>query len=272
MTKIAKTAVIEQGAELDEDVCVGAYSIIGSRVRLGKGVHVHPHVVITGNTHIGEGSEIYPFASLGHEPQDLKYKGEDSSLLIGRNVTIREHVTANPGTKGGGMETRIGDNCFLMVGCHIAHDCILGKHVIMANNASLAGHVSVDDYAVLGGFCAVHQYVRIGVHAMIAGLSGIGKDVIPYGFAMGYPAGICGLNLVGLRRHRFKQESIFALRHAFDDLFKSGVPLKEACPKVAKKYADHALVMDIISFVEGTKRGICEYITQRYGVRDDDER
>ncbi|MBC6443858.1 MAG: acyl-ACP--UDP-N-acetylglucosamine O-acyltransferase [Alphaproteobacteria bacterium GM202ARS2] len=270
MTKIAKTAVIERGAHLDDDVRVGDYSIIGSRVRLGKGVCVHSHVVITGNTQIGEGSAVYPFASLGGKPQDLKYRGEDSTLVIGRNVTIREHVTAHPGTKGGGMETRIGDNCLVMIGCHIAHDCVLGKHVIMANGAALAGHVVVGDYAVLGGMSAVHQYVRIGKYSMIAGLSGVGKDVVPYGFVMGYPAGLCALNLVGLRRHGFKQDAIFALRKAFGALFKGGVPPKQASAEVAKQYADNPLVMDVIAFMQDTKRGVCDYTTQRYGVRDDD--
>ena len=271
MTEIDKTARVAPAACLDDDVVIGAYSVIGQHVRLGRGVHIHPHVVITGKTTIGAGSVVYPFASIGHVPQDIKYEGEESSLSIGTNVTIREHVTINPGTRGGGLETRIGNHCLLMVGSHVAHDCHLGNHIIMANNAMLAGHVVVGDHVTLGGLCGIHQYVRLGSYAMIAGLSGVTKDVIPYGFAMGYPAGLCGLNLVGLRRHGFQKDSIKTLHKMFDTLFKTTAPLVESYQIVSSRYGEHAAVRDIISFMKtASKRGLCSYTKERYGIRTDD--
>ena len=179
------------------------------------------HVVIDGRTTIGDGTRIFPFASIGLEPQDLKYRGETSSLVIGRDNTIREYVTINPGTTGGGMVTRIGDNCLFMVGAHVAHDCQMANHVVMANNATLAGHVIIEDYAVLGGLCAVHQFVRIGRHAMIGGMSGVERDVIPYGQVMGDRARLTGLNIIGMQRRGFSRDDIQGLRNAYQFLFYS---------------------------------------------------
>src|SRR3989440_11723229 len=194
MPQIHPTAIVAPGATLAEDVSIGPYCVIGEEVVLGAGVKLIAHVVVDGRTTIGEGTRLFPFASIGLEPQDLKYRGENSELVIGRNNTVREYVTMNPGTEGGGMVTRIGDGCLFMVGAHVAHDCQIGNHVVMANNATLGGHVVIEDYAVLGGLCAVHQYVRIGRHAMIGGVSGVERDVIPYGPGMGGRGRLCWLH------------------------------------------------------------------------------
>ena len=180
-TEIHPTAVVDPGASIGEDVRIGPYSLIGSDVVLGDNCEIHGHVVIDGRTRIGSGTKIFPFASIGLPPQDLKYNGEPSELEIGANNVIREHVTMNPGTEGGGMLTKIGDRCLFMVGTHVGHDCQLGDSVIMANNATLAGHVQVMDYAVFGGLSAVHQFVRIGRYAMVGGMTGVERDVIPFG-------------------------------------------------------------------------------------------
>ena len=181
MPQIHPTAIVAPGAMLAETVVIGPYCIVGEDVALGPRVTLRSHVVVDGRTTIGEGTRLFPFASIGLEPQDLKYRGEKSELVIGRNNTIREYVTMNPGTEGGGMVTRIGDRCLFMVGAHVAHDCQIGDHVIMANSATLAGHVVVEDYAILGGLCAVHQYVRIGQHAMIGGVIPIAGADVPRG-------------------------------------------------------------------------------------------
>ena len=197
MTDIHSTAIVDPKATLAGDVTIGPYSVVGENVVLGAGVRLMSHVVVDGHTQVGAGTVIYPFASIGLPPQDLKYGGEPSVLEIGVNNVIREHVTMNPGTEGGGMITRIGDNCLFMVASHVAHDCQLGDHVIMANNAALGGHVSVGEWAILGGLSAIHQYVRIGRHAIVGGMSGVEHDVIPYGSVMGDRARLAGLNLVG---------------------------------------------------------------------------
>ena len=184
-TQIHPTAVVEPGARLGEGVRIGAFSIVGPEVSLGDGCVLHGPVVVGGRTTIGPRTQIFPFASIGLQPQDLKYKGEPSTLEIGADNVIREHVTMNPGTEGGGMVTRIGDGCLFMVGVHIGHDCQVGNQVIMANNATLAGHVTVQDFAVLGGLSAVHQFARIGRFAMVGGVTGVERDVIPFGSVMG---------------------------------------------------------------------------------------
>jgi UDP-N-acetylglucosamine acyltransferase len=198
---------------------------------------------------VGENTTIYPFASIGHRPQDLKYQGEPSTLMIGRNNTIREHVTMNPGTEGGGMMTKVGDDCLFMVGSHVAHDCQLGNGVIMANNATLAGHVEVGDYAVLGGLCAVHQFVRIGRHAMIGGMSGVEGDVIPYGSVMGNRAVLSGLNIVGLKRRKFSRDDIHDLRTAYRLLFAQEGTLSERVEDVAEMFKNSDPVIEIVSFI-----------------------
>ncbi len=186
---------------------------------LGAGVVLHSHVVVAGRTEIGPRTRVFPFASLGHAPQDLKFKGEPSRLVIGADTVIRENVTMNPGTEGGGMLTSVGDRCLVMVGAHVAHDCRVGNDVILVNNATLAGHVHIGDRAILGGLCAVHQWVRIGEGAFVGGMSGVENDVIPYGTVIGNRARLGGLNLVGLRRANLPREDVHALRNAYKLLF-----------------------------------------------------
>lgn len=259
MTQIHATAIIEQGARLGEDVLMGPYCSVGGMVELGDGVRLHSHVVVAGKTTIGPNTHVFPFASIGHPPQDLKYKGEESELVIGANNIIREHATMNPGTAGGGMITRIGNNCLFMVGAHVAHDCDIANHVILANNATLAGHVEVDDFAILGGLSAVHQFCRIGRHAMIGGMSGVENDVIPYGSVTGNRARLDGLNIVGLRRRGFSRSEVAAMRKAYRLLFAHEGTMAERLEDVAEMYKDNNAVMDIVSFIRSdSSRAICQ--------------
>jgi UDP-N-acetylglucosamine acyltransferase len=259
MPQIHPTAIVAPGARLAEDVAIGPYAIVGADVVLGPGVRLAAHVVVDGRTTIGEATRLFPFASVGLEPQDLKYQGEPSTLVIGRRNTIREYVTINPGTAGGGMVTRIGDDCLLMVGVHVAHDCQIGDHVIMANNATLAGHVVVEDHARLGGLCAVHQFVRIGRHAMIGGMSGVERDVIPYGQVMGDRARLTGLNIIGMQRHGFSREDIQGLRSAYQILFAAEGTLGDRVNEAAERFAGIAPVDDIIAFIRAdSSRAICQ--------------
>jgi UDP-N-acetylglucosamine acyltransferase len=228
-------------------------------VELGDGVRLHSHVVVAGKTTIGPNTHVFPFASIGHPPQDLKYKGEESELVIGANNIIREHVTVNPGTAGGGMVTRVGNNCLFMVGAHVAHDCDIANHVILANNATLAGHVAVDDFAILGGLSAVHQFCRIGRHAMIGGMSGVENDVIPYGSVTGNRARLDGLNIVGLRRRGFSKSEVAAMRKAYRLLFAHEGTMAERLEDVAEMYKDNDAVMEIVGFIRSdSSRAICQ--------------
>ena len=259
MTNIHPTAIIETGAELGENVTVGPYSIVGAQVKLGDGVRLESHVVIGGDTTVGANTHIFPFASIGLQPQDLKFKGEPSRLEIGFNNVIREHVTMNPGTEGGGLLTRVGNNCLFMVGAHIAHDCQIEDHVILVNDATLAGHVTVGEFAIIGGLSAVHQFVRIGKHAMLGGMSGVESDVIPYGTVTGNRAHLSGLNLVGLKRRGVDRETIHALRNAYRLLFAQEGTMAERLQDVAEMFKDNEPVMDIIRFIEGNgSRAICQ--------------
>lgn len=260
MPHIHPTAIIEPGARLGETTRVGPYCHVGPHVELGEGVDLVSHVVVAGQTTIGEGTRVFPFASIGHQPQDLKYKGEDSALVIGRHNIIREHVTMNPGTSGGGMVTRVGDNCLFMASAHVAHDCFIGDHVIMANNATLAGHVVVGNYAFFGGLSAAHQFVRIGQNAMIGGLTGVERDVIPYGSAMGDRARLVGLNIIGLQRRGFSRDDIHALRTAYQMLFdEENGTLADRTAAVATRFAEMQAVRDIIEFIRAdNSRGLCQ--------------
>jgi UDP-N-acetylglucosamine acyltransferase len=220
---------------------------------------LHAHVVVAGRTSIGDSTRIFPFASIGHEPQDLKYAGEKSRLVIGRDNVIREHVTMNPGTAGGGMETRVGNGCLFMVGAHVAHDCKIGDNVVMANNATLAGHVIVSDNAFLGGLSAVHQFVRIGQHAMIGGMSGVERDVIPYGSVMGNRARLSGINIIGMQRRGFARDEIQALRSAFQTLFGETGTLSERVDAIADQYREVRTVQDVVAFIRAdSSRAICQ--------------
>lgn len=257
--QIHPTAVVESGAKLGKDVQIGPYCVVGADVVLGDGVILHSHVAIAGNTEIGAGTQVFPFASLGHAPQDLKFKGEKSRLVIGKNNMIREHVTMNPGTEGGGSLTQVGDNCLFMVATHVAHDCIIGNHVVMANNATLAGHVHVGDGVIIGGLAAVHQFVRIGSYAIIGGLSGVEADVIPYGSVIGERAWLAGLNLVGLKRRNIERAEIHALRNAFKIMFDADIGTLEEREEEARKLYDGVpSVHEILDFM-GTesKRKLC---------------
>jgi UDP-N-acetylglucosamine acyltransferase len=257
MVSIHETAVVDGAAKIGANVSIGPYCVVGPDVTLGDGVVLKTHVVIDGFTEIGDGTQIYPFTSIGLPPQDLKYAGEKSRLIIGRNNIIREHVTMNPGTEGGGMETRVGDNGLFMIGVHVAHDCKVGNHVIMANNATLAGHVSVGDFAVIGGLAAVHQFVRIGEHAMIGGLSGVEHDVIPFGSVMGERASLAGLNIIGLKRRGFDRDTIHGIRAAYRGLFEGDGTLEERLDKVSGQFADNAVVQQVAAFIRSnSKRGL----------------
>lgn len=256
---IHPSAIIEPGARIGAGVRVGPFSLVGPDVTLEDGVILHSHVVVTGRTRIGAGTQVFPFASLGHAPQDLKYGGEPSELTVGKNCVIREHVTMNPGTAGGGMKTVVGDNGLFMVGVHVAHDCQIGHNVIMANNATLAGHVTVGDYAVVGGLSAVHQFVRIGAHAVIGGMSAVDNDVIPYGRVKGERAFLAGLNLVGLERRGFTKDQIKTLQRAFNQLFGDEGTLEQRLEAVSQDYADESLVMDLVRFArEKTRFPLCQ--------------
>jgi len=253
------TAVVDPKARIGDAVEIGPYCVVGPDVELKAGVRLLSHVVVAGRTQVGARTRIYPFASIGHPPQDLKYRGEPSRLVIGEDTVIREHVTINPGTEGGGMETRVGDRCLIMVGSHVAHDCRIGNDVIMANSATLGGHVVVEDFAVLGGLCAIHQFVRIGRHAMVGGMSGVENDVIPYGSVMGDRARLSGLNLVGVKRRGFSREDIHALRTAYRLLFAQEGTLLERLADVARLFSDNRPVQDIIDFVKAdSQRAICQ--------------
>ncbi len=259
MSTIHPTALIEDGAKIGDNITVGPYCMIGADVVLDDGVALVSHVVVGGRTNIGANTKIYPFASIGLQPQDLKYKGEPSQLIVGCNNVIREHVTMNPGTEGGGMITRVGNNCLFMVGAHVAHDCQVGDHVILVNNATLAGHVDVGNWAILGGLSAVHQFVRVGRHAMVGGMSGVENDVIPYGSVIGNRARLSGLNVVGLKRRNFDRETIHALRNAYRLLFAPEGTMAERIKDVAEVFSDNEPVMEIVNFIqEDSSRAICK--------------
>ena len=259
MPDIHPTAIVAREAEIAGTASIGPYCVVGPRVTLGERVRLITHVVVDGITKIGDGTTIYPFASIGHRPQDLKYRGEPSRLEIGRDNQIREHVTMNPGTEGGGMVTRVGDNCLFMASAHVAHDCLLADNVIMANNATLGGHVDVGEYAFLGGLSAVHQFVRIGKHVMIGGMTGVENDVIPYATVTGNRAHLSGLNLVGLKRRGFSREDIHALRNAYRLLFAPEGTMVERLEEVANQFRDVAPVMEIVDFIRAdSSRAMCQ--------------
>jgi UDP-N-acetylglucosamine acyltransferase len=259
MANIHPTAVVAAGARIDDSAEIGPYCVIGGDVEIGADVRLLSHVAVDGRTVIGDGTVVYPFASLGHRPQDLKYRGESSCLVIGKGNQIREQVTMNPGTEGGGMVTRVGDNGLFMVGAHVAHDCIVGDNVIFANNATLAGHVRIGDYVVLGGLSAVHQFVRIGRHVMVGGMTGVENDVIPFATVTGNRAYLSGLNLVGLKRRGYARDDIHALRNAYRLLFAPEGTLVERLEEVSEQFQACGPVMEIVDFIRAdSSRAICQ--------------
>lgn len=251
--QVHPTAIVEDGAVLGDNVKVGPFSLVGSEAALADGVELVSHVVVTGRTTVGPGTKIYPFASIGHQPQDLKYAGEPSRLEIGAETTIREHVTINPGTEGGGMATTVGNQCLLMIGVHIGHDCHVGNNVILSNNAGLAGHCRVEDFAILSGHAGVTQYVHVGAHAFVGGMTKVEKDVIPFGTVIGNPASLSGINLVGLKRRGFDREAIHRLRAAYRMIFSSEGTLRERVEDAADYFAAEPLVQDVVRFVLDAK-------------------
>jgi UDP-N-acetylglucosamine acyltransferase len=266
MVEIHSTAIVDPRAELADGVLIGPYCVIDAAVRLGAEVRLESHVVVTGRTTLGEGCRVFPFACLGHRPQDLKYRGEDTELVIGRKNQIREHVTMHPGTAGGGGITRVGDGGLYMAGTHVAHDCRVGDGVIMANHATLGGHVEVQDHAYLGGLCAVHQFVRIGQQAMIGGLAGVEQDVIPYGTVLGNRAYLNGLNIVGMKRRGVSRDEIQELRTAYRLLFAPEGAFAERLSEVAAQFASHGRVMEIVDFIRSSdNRAICMPRQNRIG-------
>jgi UDP-N-acetylglucosamine acyltransferase len=248
---IHPTAVIETGAQLGAGVKIGPYCVIGPDVTLGDRVELKSHVVIDGCTTIGDDTIIWPFASIGHAPQDLKYKGEKTELIIGRRNKIREHVTMNPGTVQDKGKTIVGDDCLFMASAHVAHDCVVGNNVILANNASLAGHVQVGDFVIMGGLSAVRQFVRIGSFAMVGGMSAVDQDVIPFGMVKGDRAYLAGLNYIGMERRGATKEEVQAMLKVYKKLFSGDGTFDDRVESVANDYGADERVMRIVDFIRG---------------------
>ena len=254
---IHPTSIIDKNAKISKNAKIGPYTLIGPNVEIGDNVEVYSHVNIEGNTKIGDGTKIFPFASIGSQPQDLKYKGEENSLVIGKNNTIREYVTINPGTRGGGGITAIGNNCLFMISSHIAHDCYVGNNVIIANNVPLGGHVTIEDNVVIGGNSAVQQFTRIGKMAMIGGMTGVLYDVIPYGLSTGNRNFLQGINLIGLRRSKFDNKDILGLNEAYKEIFATK-NLTKNISKLNGVFKENPLVKNVIEFItKDKKRSIC---------------
>jgi UDP-N-acetylglucosamine acyltransferase len=258
---IHETAIIENRAVIGDGCHIGPYCCIGENVSLGNGVNLISHVVISGDTSVGNGCEIYPFATIGMIPQDLKYNNERSRLEIGKNTVIRENVTVSIGTEGGGMLTKIGDNCLIMAYCHVAHDCRIGNNVILVNGVNLSGHVVVEDFAIIGGMSAVKQFTRIGRHAMIGGYTVVDRDVIPYGLVRKErTATIKGLNIIGLKRSGFSVDCIQEMTKAFRELFEGsdGIVFAEKANMLKEKYKNNQFIAEIMDFVmQDSKNPIC---------------
>lgn len=251
------SAVVAPGAELDSGVQIGPYAVIGSGVRIGKNTWVGPHAVIEGNTHIGSGNHIFQFASVGAIPQDKKYHGEDSALVIGDDNVIREFATLQPGTSGGGMVTRVGNNNLFMAYSHVAHDCLLGNHIVLANCATLGGHVTIEDYVGVGGLVGIHQFARIGESAYLGAGSMVSLDVPPYCVANGNRAHLYGLNVIGLKRRGFHPEQIAAIKKVYRMLFSERLLLKEALERLPRENCSSPEVDHFVEFVSQSRRGIC---------------
>ena len=254
---IHKTAIVDPKAKISTNVNIGPYSIIGANVEIGEDTDINSHVSIAGYTKIGKKNKIYPFASIGNNPQDLKYKGERSDLEIGNGNTIREYVSINPGTDGGGGLTKIGNNCLFMVSSHVAHDCVIGDNVVAVNNVAIGGHVQIDDNAIIGGNSAVHQFIRIGKFAMIGGMCAVIRDVIPYGLVHGNRSVLQGINLIGLRRNNVSNQDITLLSNAYKEIFKSE-NLSENLKNLSEDFKNNNLVIEILKFIQkDKKRPIC---------------
>ena len=254
---IDKTAIVDPKAKIASNVNIGAFSVIGPNVEIGENSIVQSHVSILGNTKIGKNNKIYSFASIGNDPQDLKFKGEQTNLEIGDNNKIREYVTINPGTKGGGGLTKVGSNCLFMVSSHIAHDCIVEDNVILANNVPLGGHAHIEENVIIGGNSAVQQFTRVGKLAMIGGMCGVVRDIIPYAIVHGNRSVLHGLNLIGLRRKNISNKEILILSDAYNEIFKDE-NLTTNLKNLNQEYRKNELVNDVVKFLENDKkRPIC---------------
>ncbi len=255
---IHSSSIVETGAKLGSGVKIGPFCHVGADVELADGVELLSHVVVAGHTSIGARGRIFPFASIGHQPQDLKFHGEHSTLTIGTDCLIREGVTMNPGTQGGGSKTVVGNNCAFLANSHVGHDAIIGSNVVFSNNVMIAGHCHVGDFVIIGGGTGVHQFVRIGSHAIIGGLAGVENDVIPYGMALGNRAALAGLNIIGLKRRGFSRDAIHDLRRAYRLLFGPDGTLKERVEDVSAEFESHEQVHQILEFIRaGGDRAIC---------------
>ena len=250
---IHKTAIISESAKISDNVEIGAYSIIGPDVTIENNTKIHSHVNIVGNTTIGSGNEIFPFASIGTPPQDLKYKGEKNSIVIGNNNKFREYVNINPGTEQGGGITNIGNNNLLMVYCHVAHDCNLSNNIVLANNVQVGGHVFIQDNSIVGGSCAIHQFSRIGESAMVGGMTGVLSDVIPFGLSLGNRNNLVGLNLIGLRRAKISNENIKIMQKAYNEIFKSE-NYRSNIDNLHQEIQKNEFVNKIINFINSDKK------------------
>ena len=254
---IHKTAIIDSNAKISSNVEIGPYTIIGPHVEIDDDVVIQSHVNITGHTIIGKNNRIYPMASVGSDPQDLKYKSEKTTLMIGDNNTIREHVTINTGTIQGGGITKVGNNNLIMIGAHIAHDCIIGNNIVMSNNSAAAGHAKIEDFVIIGAKCGIQQFTRIGKMAMIGGMTGVSRDVIPYGLSTGNRNFLDGINVIGLRRDKVQNKEIIGLTEAYKEIFKSK-NLSENLSKLNGKFKDNVLVKEVLEFInKDKKRPIC---------------
>ena len=254
---IHSSSVIDQKAKISKNVKIGPFCYVGPDVELSEEVELISNVHIEGNTKIGKGTKIFPFASIGTQPQDLKFKNETNSLDIGEHNIIREYVTINPGTEGGGSKTLVGNNCLFMISSHIAHDCKIGNRVIIANNVPLGGHVIIEDSVVIGGNSAVQQFTRIGKMAMIGGMTGVLHDVIPYGLSTGNRNSLQGLNLIGLRRAKFENKDILGLSEAYKEIFATK-NINENISKLNGSFQKNPLVKNVIEFItKDKKRSIC---------------
>ena len=259
---IHKSSVIDSKAKIEKNVKIGPFCYIGPKVHLKEGVELISNVHIEGNTKIGVGTKVYPFASIGTAPQDLKYKGENNSLDIGEGNIIREYVTINPGTLGGGSKTVVGNNCLFMISSHIAHDCRIGNNVVIANNVPLGGHVTIEDNVIIGGNSAVQQFTRIGRLAMIGGMTGVLKDVIPFGLSFGNRNYLKGINLIGLRRKKYDNKKIMELDQAYKKIFSSN-NLHENLSRINGEFKENELVQEVTKFIEkDKKRPICSPLSE----------
>jgi UDP-N-acetylglucosamine acyltransferase len=254
---IHKTAIIDTKAKISSNVNIGPYTIIGPNVEIDDNVVIQSHVNITGHTIIGKNNNIYPFASIGNDPQDMKYSGEKTELIIGDNNTIREYSTINPGTIQGGGITKVGNNNLIMISSHIAHDCIIGNNIVIANSTAIAGHAEISDHVIIGGNCGIQQFTRIGKMAMIGGMTGVSRDVIPYGLSTGNRNYLNGINIVGLRRGNVLNKDIIGLTEAYKDIFKT-TNLNENLSRLNGQFKDNLLVNEVLEFInKGKKRPIC---------------